>query len=641
MAHDIQVTPGRPSSRTQLVACLSMAALLTACGPRPPATPPAGAAAGRPRTVVVLSVDTLRADRLGLYGARDVPTPHVDALGREAWVFERAWTVAPLTLPAHASLFTGLWPQAHGVRVNGAHRLPDDVPTLAEELRDAGFRGAGFVGAFPLERRFGLARGFDLWDDDLPRQADGFHYPERRGGEVLARARAWLEGQPADASLFLFVHFYDPHAEYAPPAPFDRDFAARPYDGEVAYVDTLVGALRAALERAGRWGDCLFLFTADHGEALGEEGEATHGLLLHEAGLHVPFVLRAPGLAPQRRSEAVSLVDARPTLLARLGLRPRAPVDGRDVTAAAAGERELYAETLLPLFDHGWSGLRALRRGSLKLVDAPRPRLFDLQADPRARHDLWPARDGRALLAALRAPRWSSTRAPAGAGLDAPAREALRSLGYAASSGDVPDDFGRGRPDPHQRIAFVGELEAASALPPQAARRRLDELARREPRSNLVRRRAAAASLADGDPEAAIGHYEAARALGYAGADIVAALAEARLLAGRRRAERGDLARAEAHLAEAARLAPARADVQHARGVVLARLDRFEPALRAFEAATRADPEYAAAWFSAGLALERLGRPDEARAAYRRYLALPGPESPERAHAREVGAVAP
>jgi arylsulfatase A-like enzyme/Flp pilus assembly protein TadD len=587
----------------------------------------------------VVSVDTLRADRLGLYGARDVPTPHIDALGREAWVFEHAWTVAPLTLPAHASLLTGLWPQGHGVRVNGAHRLPDDVPTLAEDLRSAGFRGAGFVGAFPLERRFGLARGFDLWDDELPRQADGFHYPERRGGEVLARARAWLQAQPADASLFLFVHFYDPHAEYAPPAPFDQRFAARPYDGEVAYVDTLVGELRAALERAGRWGDAVFLLTADHGEALGEEGEATHGMLLHEAGLRVPFVLRAPGLAAQRRSEAVSLVDARPTLLARLGLRPRAPVDGRDVSGPVPAERELYAETLLPLFDHGWSGLRALRRGTFKLVDAPRPRLFDLRADPRARRDLWPAPVGPALLEALRAPRWSSARAPASAGLDPPAREALRSLGYAASAGDVPDDFGRGRPDPHERIAFVGELEAVTALSPRAARRRLDELARREPRSNLVRRRAAAASLADGDPEAAIGHYEAARVLGYAGADIIAALAEAYLRAGQQRAERGDLARAEAHLTEAARLAPARADVLHALGVVLARLVRLEPALRAFEQATRVAPDFAVAWFSAGLALERLGRSEEARAAYRRYLALPGPESPERAHAREYSAV--
>lgn len=596
------------------------------------ATPPAG------RTVLLVSIDTLRADHLGLYGDRRAETPAIDALGGEGLVFEAAWTTGPLTLPAHASLLSGRLPPRHGVRANGVHRLPAAVPLVSEAFSRGGFRTAAFVGGFPLAARFGLTRGFDVYDDELPSTASGFHYPERLGAVVVDRAVSWLQAQPKEASLFLFVHLYDPHADYTPPPAFAARFPDRPYDGEIAYVDSQVARLRAALEERARWEHAVVVLVSDHGEGLGEHDEDTHGMLLYESTLRVPLILRAPGLRAGRAREPVSLTDVVPTLLSQTGLPPMGALDGRDLVGTRDPRRDLYAETLAPLLDHGWSPLRALRRGERKLVDGSSPQLFDLLHDPREGQDLWPGSDGAALRATLR--RYAATLGKLpheGVALDARAREALASLGYAGGSSAVPADLdGEGRANPRERMGLPRELDAiASLADPEEARARLEVLAKRESGSNLVQRRLAAIRLRVEDYEGAARAYREAGRLGYAGDDLAAALAEACRRAGEARAARGDLAGARHWLVEADRAAPGRADVAHSRGVVEARAGRWSEALVHFERANQLDATSSAAWFSKGLLLERLGRKDAARAAYERFLSLSPSASPEHAHARE------
>ncbi|HYH44672.1 MAG TPA: sulfatase, partial [Thermoanaerobaculia bacterium] len=251
---------------------------------------PGGTAAGSSdgASLLLVTLDTVRADRLGGYGYAAAETPTLDRLAREGVRFAAASTNAPLTLPAHASLLTGLLPPRHGLRNNGAGRLPE-VPTLAAVLAAAGYRTAAFVSSFVLDRRFGLDRGFAVYDDDVERDAGGGVAldAERRGDRTVERALAWLSAKTPETldrerPFFLWVHLYDAHAPYAPPAPYDSRHRGRPYDGEIAFADAQVGRLVAELERRGLAGRTLVAVTADHGEALGEHGELTHGLLLYE-----------------------------------------------------------------------------------------------------------------------------------------------------------------------------------------------------------------------------------------------------------------------------------------------------------------------------------------------------------------------
>ncbi len=351
--------------------------------------------AARPgANVLLVTLDTVRADRVGCYGGA-VATPALDRLAREGVRFAQASSPAPLTLPAHASLLSGLLPPAHGLRNNGAGAFPADRPTLATALAARGYRTAAFLGAFVLDRRFGLDRGFATYDDEIERGPDTAPSleAERRGDQVVDRALAWLE-RPGenDQPFFLWVHLYDAHAPYAPPAPFRERHAGRPYDGEVAFADAQVGRLLAALDRLGLAGDTVVAVAADHGEALGEHGELTHGFFLYEPTLHVPLLLRAPGnfRGGTVVETPVGLADLGPTLsgLVEGGLAVAAPegLAGRDLSAALlAGEEppaaDLYAETHYPEV-FGWSRLAALRRREVKYVDAPRPELYDLRRDP-------------------------------------------------------------------------------------------------------------------------------------------------------------------------------------------------------------------------------------------------------------------
>jgi arylsulfatase A-like enzyme/Tfp pilus assembly protein PilF len=445
------------------------------------------------RPVLLLTLDTTRADHLAPYGARDVATPAIARLAEEGLLFERAQAVAPITLVAHTSIHTGLTPPQHGVRNNGLHYVPPQVTTLAERLKEEGFRTGAFVSAAVLERRYGLDQGFEVYDDDLSagRERHPRMVADRPAEATVAAARAWLDGVREKEPFFLWVHLYDPHASYSPPPPYRDRYRRRLYDGEIAYMDAQIERLlahpRLAADRA------LVMLVGDHGESLGEHGEQTHALLAYDSTLHVPWIVRLPqGPRAVRVPAAVSQVDLAPTLLDLLGLAPEGSVAGRSLVPLMEGrtrtvEPPHYAETYLPFYTYGWAKLRSLRRGPWKYVDAPAPELYDLSRDPRELSNLVGQEPGRAhdlrrdleelLSAAGDAERETSL------ALDGDSAEKLRGLGYLAV-GSPPSRTGP-RPDPKQVIALHVGLEAARQLMRDRlfadAERRLEAVLEKDP----------------------------------------------------------------------------------------------------------------------------------------------------------------
>ena len=373
-------------------------AVLAGCSGTTPATTAAVPAA---RHLVLVTIDTLRADRLGAYGSTTVPTPNFDRLARAGALARDASTHVPITRPAHTSLFTARYPAEHGVRDNISLPLAADVPTLAETLSAQGFATAAFVSSFVLASQSGLGRGFGHYDDAFDVDRNDVQFigtVQRRGDETLTRMEQWLDARSPEARstrTALWVHLYDPHDPYEPPEPFASRFADRLYDGEVAWTDTLLGRLRSSLEARQIWDSALVIVTADHGEALGEHGETGHGFFTYETTIKVPLVLRGPGVPPNTKvGGTFRLVDVAPTALALLGLPPLPPgITGANLaphlaTNAPPIAQTTYAESLTPLVHYQWSDLRVLRDGQWKYILAPRPELYDLTADPGETRDL-------------------------------------------------------------------------------------------------------------------------------------------------------------------------------------------------------------------------------------------------------------
>lgn len=551
-----------------------LGALLLVTGCRAREAPPPPAAAAPPASVLLVTVDTLRADRLGAYGDAEARTPVLDALAREGVLFERAFTPVPLTLPAHATLLTGLLPPAHGVRVNGAHVLREGIPTLAEALRARGRATAAFVGGFPVAARFGLARGFDHYDDHVEK-APGLHFDlaERPATAVVAAARAWLAAHAGP--VFVWLHVFDPHAPYAPPAAFrHRD----PYRGEIAAVDAALGPLLAAWK--ARPDPSLVAVTSDHGEAFGEHGEESHSLFVYDTTLRVPLVLAGTGIAPGRRAGAVSIADLAATLLARVaGDGPRLP--GRDLLGPAAAPDGLYAETLAPQHDFGWSGLRAWRQGRFKYVRAPRPELYDLQADPDETTDVAARLPGPLadLSAGLDRALAAMGERETAARVDAGAAERLRALGYVQGPG------GRGSgADPKDMLPVARKIAAAvGPFPtPLDAARAYAEIVALDRDNPLVNLRLADALLRAGRPGQAVPYYDHVVRRGPRTADAHVGLATALLALGRADA-------AGRALEEGLAVDPGNGQLHYNLGELARAAARRDEARRRYEAALR-DP---------------------------------------------------
>lgn len=389
------------------------------------------------RNVLVVSIDTLRADHVGAYGDEGAITPTLDRLAAEGTRFEAAFSPAPLTLPSHATLMTGLDPDHHGVHHNGIHRLDEKASTLAERFAAAGFATAAVVGSQVITAASGLDQGFDHYGDRIAAAGDHAN-GRRRAEQVNAAAIEWLEG--VDQDFFLFVHYYDPHRPYAAPAPYARE-ARSPYDAEIHYADTMLGRLLDHLEATGRLAKTLVVVTSDHGEGLGEHDELTHGYAIYDATQHVPLILRGPGI-PRGRvvREVVRTADIAPTVLAQSRLPALEGIDGVDLaglwTQERPPERIAYLETLATRYDHGWSPLRGLRSRDHLYIEAPQPELYDVRADPSEQRNLLAKGDAdlpapvRELEQALAARVAGSVTAPEQS-LDEATLAQLHALGYA------------------------------------------------------------------------------------------------------------------------------------------------------------------------------------------------------------------
>ncbi len=418
----------------------------------------------RPLNLVVITLDTFRADRIGAYGSARGLTPAIDELAREGVVFETASSAAPLTLPAHTSLFTGLFPPRHGVREN-AGVLPDlegDM-TLASVLERSGFQTGAFVASSVLDHSRGLAHGFARYDDVEPiRDELGRLRARRSADQVVTRATHWIDS--VDRSrFFAWLHFYDAHAPCTPPA---RHLGAHalPYDAAVAFVDEQVGVFIRSLEQRGLLDRTVIVVVGDHGESLGDHGEATHGLFVYEPVLHVPLIVRAPGtgLKGRRVGGLVRSVDVMPTILQLLGVGPAAAIDGESLLPLdRQAARVAYAENLYPQARFGWSAIRVLRTERFKLIETARPELYDLARDPGEQQNLFDTQARARRAVASRSERACGADAiEEPAGID-PARDRLASLGYVSSE---PPHFG-GRPDGRDPKDMVTIFNALTSLP--------------------------------------------------------------------------------------------------------------------------------------------------------------------------------
>ncbi|MCC7012030.1 MAG: sulfatase-like hydrolase/transferase [Planctomycetes bacterium] len=423
------------------------------------------------RNAVLITLDTTRADALSCYGGRAGVTPHLDRLAAQGVLFTNARTSAPLTLPAHASMLTGLYPPRHTLRDNGLAPLPQSALTLAELARASGVQTFAVVASWVLDPAFGLDQGFDVYD--APQRNAGHAEPERRAPEVLRAALARLAKRDRSRPFFLWVHFYDPHVPYTPPRAFSEQAGGDAYLGEVASTDAALGELLAHLESDGTSDSTTLVVAADHGESLGEHGEPTHGALCYDSTVRVPLLVRWPDArdAGRREDSLVSVVDVFPTLLEALHVEGPTGVDGVSLSTARAGARGVYCESYSGWLNYGWSPLAAWVDERAKYLASSQPELFDPAHDPRELHDisakppLSVAPYDSALRAVLEGARLPPEHVEA---FDPALLESLRALGYGATGKappSMPSPFETSDlPSPRERAVELAPLALASAL---------------------------------------------------------------------------------------------------------------------------------------------------------------------------------
>jgi arylsulfatase A-like enzyme/cytochrome c-type biogenesis protein CcmH/NrfG len=435
-------TRGRRRRRTRAYAAIASgvcaAIVATVLLVRPGARPTTISPRDERPDVLLITIDTLRADAVGAYGHSGNPTPWIDRLAAAGARFQSARAQTPLTLPSHATVLTGRYPFAHGVRDNAGFRMAPEIATLPVWLRARGYRTGAFVSAFPLDQRFGLGRGFDVYDDRLavtPRR--GVLEQERAAVDTVARARAWLDANNGHPS-FCWVHLYEPHYPYAPPEPYASRFAGDPYEGEVAAADAALASLLRPILDAGKAATDVVVLTGDHGESLGAHGEATHGIFAYDATLRVPLIVYAPGLVRAgSRADAARHVDIAPTILDLLSIPLPQDLDGRSLRQPSNGQTPVaYFEALSGTFNRGWAPVRGIVRDGLKFIDLPIPELYDLAADPGELRNLAPERgaDIRALRTVLAQFPLASAQPRAES---ASTRERLSTLGYIAGGSSM------------------------------------------------------------------------------------------------------------------------------------------------------------------------------------------------------------
>jgi arylsulfatase A-like enzyme/Flp pilus assembly protein TadD len=395
---------------------------------------------GKDSNLLLITIDTLRPDRLSCYGTKYVKTPRIDALASRGVLFTGAFAHNPMTLPSHVNIMLGITPLQHGVHENFKSVVAPEFLTMAEFLKAKGYATAAFIGAFPLDSRFGLAQGFDVYDESYPSRASSvFTYPERKAEAVMTAALGWLRKQTG--KWFVWIHIWDPHAPYTPPAPFDREFAADPYSGEVAYVDGQVGRVFDFLAESGLEKKTLVLFTADHGEALGEHGEHVHGYFAYNSTLWVPLILAGPGINAGRLDDYVCHVDIFPTVCEMLELEKPAHLQGISLAPVMKGQklrpRAIYFESMDAYYNQGWAPLRGMIQDRKKFIDLPLPEVYDLAADFGEEKNIAGSLDlgiYRKKMEEVQKELSTGSHTAVNQKIDREAMERLRSLGYVVSA---------------------------------------------------------------------------------------------------------------------------------------------------------------------------------------------------------------
>lgn len=577
-------------------------------------------------SVLLISVDTLRADALGAYGRKNAETPWLDRLAKDGARFERAHASNVVTLPSHANILSGRLPTAHGIRDNSGFRFPKDQDTLATLLKRRGFETAAFVSGFPLDSRFGLDRGFDVYDDRFGegQSRTAFVMPQRRGLDTVAQAVRWLEAHRG-RQTFCFVHLYDPHFPYDPPEPWRSRFRAEPYQGEVAAADAALGSLLKPLLDAGSRARTLVVMTGDHGESLGEHGELTHGIFAYEATLRVPLVVWAPGLVrPAVLDPPVRHVDILPTVLDLLGQPAPADANGTSLVPVLSGHGTaspaLYFESLSSSLNQGWAPLRGVMRGSLKYVDLPLPELYDVARDPAEARNLVADRpqdleELQGLLRQMRAEDRGIRRGKE----EAATREHLRALGYVAAASTITKERYTEEDDPKRlievdtanreviRLYQAGESARALAL--------CRENVKKRPTMPLPFLHLAFLERERGDLKAAVDAARRAFELNPLDAEAISLFANYLT-------ESGNPGEAVTVLTPYARREEPDVDVLTSLGVALTALSRPAEALEALERARKADPTNAMVYVNIGTVHLVTGDRRRAREAFEGALDL-------------------
>jgi choline-sulfatase len=623
------------TSAARAVVCVTLLAM-AACS-----SPPANAPQSEPpRNVLLITIDTLRADRLG----RGF-TPTLDRLAAEGVSFNRTRAAVPLTLPSHATILSGLLPQHHGVRENATYRFDATHQTLATLLKARGYRTGAVVGAFVLDRQFGLDAGFDSYDDRIPRSPDASVRleSERKAAAVTDAALRCVDGAP----FFLWVHYYDPHAPYTPPKQYAEAAMGQLYDGEVAYVDAEIRRLLDGLAARQQLSTTAVVIAGDHGESLGEHGERTHGMLLYEAAVRVPLIVKVPGGKPAVRTDPASLADIAPTVLGLVGqagrLRPPGfgaqgglsyfSMDGVDLLAGPqSADRELYAETDYPRVA-GWAPQRSLVSHSWKLLRSSPLELYDVERDPGETKNLAAERAGIASAMANRVAELDAAAKGPAAAPSPDVQERLRALGYVAatpSAQAAPD-----APSPAREIAAWGEFEdaltdAASGRRDRALSR-LARLAAKYAGAQVFGKTYAQELLASGRPADALTAFRALAAKWPADASLLHDLAVTARAAG----DPAESLRAEQAALVLDPKYPAALD---GLGLLHADAGRPREAAAAFEKAAAVEPSNPSYWTNLGNAARELGDAARAKEAYQRALLIDG-TWPDAANGIGVGLV--
>ena len=475
--------PARPRRYRSIAIGLVVLVAVAAAGwwtlrPAPPARP----------SLLLITIDTLRADRVGAYGAANAATPALDALAARGVRFDQTQTTVPLTGPSHATILTGQYPPTHGVRGNVVFTLDDKHPTLATLLKRRGYRTGAFVGAYPVAAAFGFGQGFDTFDEEFHETSPVDQGAERRANEVADAAGRWLASTPADTPFFAWLHFYDPHAPYSPPSPFREQFAGRPYEGEIAFTDAQIGRVLDALRASGRDANTVVMALADHGEGLGEHGEATHAVLTYQSTMRVPFIVAGPGVPAARAIRTrVATIDVLPTALGLLGLEADRSLLGRDLRPLMNGRGvatdPFYQESLFGRLNCHWATLRGWVTDDYKLITGASPELYNLADDPGELKNLAASDPDRVKRMTDDLQRGMQRLAPGGdraqpRAASAEQEERLRSLGYTAGSGGSGPLDDPSLPDPRTHVELYDRLQAATVAQGPALAAAFEEVQR-------------------------------------------------------------------------------------------------------------------------------------------------------------------